>query len=229
MVDTVDDTAAETTVPTVALESPLATTTLTAPVSPRVMNSSPTTPTRPTGNLRSRTVTPVEPSSNASPVAEPSDLERYRMGYVAQYERHDYRAALHVFIAVPKAARRYRFETTPSSYLLGIAANSASKHIRASKRRRAASERFSQVPLAPVSTPDDEAHAARLVDQLMRAVDQLPDKLRIVFVLCQIEERDATEVGAILDLPSSTVRARLRAAREHLQRQDPWASAGENA
>jgi RNA polymerase sigma-70 factor, ECF subfamily len=133
-----------------------------------------------------------------------------------------------VFIAVPKAARRYRFETTPSSYLLGIAANCASKHIRASKRRRAASERFSQVPLAPVSTPDDEAHAARLVDQLMRAVDQLPDKLRIVFVLCQIEERDATEVGAILDLPSSTVRARLRAAREHLQRQDPWASAGEN-
>lgn len=94
MVDTVDDTAAETTVPTVALESPLATTTLTAPVSPRVMNSSPTTPTRPTGNLRSRTVTPVEPSSNASPVAEPSDLERYRIGYVAQYERHDYRAAL---------------------------------------------------------------------------------------------------------------------------------------
>lgn len=133
-----------------------------------------------------------------------------------------------VFIAVPKAARRYRFETTPSSYLLGIAANCASKHIRASKRRRAASERFSQVPLAPISTPDDEAHAARLIEQLMRAVDELPDKLRLVFVLCQIEERDATEVGAILELPSSTVRARLRAAREHLQSRDPWASAGEN-
>lgn len=133
-----------------------------------------------------------------------------------------------VFIAVPKAARRYRFETTPSSYLLGIAANCASKHIRASKRRRAASERFSQVPLAPPMAPDDEAHAAQLVERLMRAVDQLPDKLRLVFVLCQIEERDATEVGAILDLPSSTVRARLRAAREQLQQQDPWGSAGDN-
>lgn len=131
-----------------------------------------------------------------------------------------------VFIAVPKAARRYRFETTPSSYLLGIAANCASKHIRASKRRRAASERFSQVPLTPVTAPDDEAHALRLIEQLMRAVDRLPDKLRIVFVLCQIEERDATEVGAILDVPSSTVRTRLRLAREQLQRQDLWASAG---
>ena len=56
----------------------------------------------------------------------------------------------------------------------------------------------------------------------MRAIDELPDKLRIVFVLCQIEERDATEVGAILGIPSSTVRARLRAARERLQSQETW-------
>jgi RNA polymerase sigma-70 factor (ECF subfamily) len=108
--------------------------------------------------------------------------------------------------------------------LLGIAANCASKHIRASKRRRAANERLSQLPMSPVATPDDEAHAARLIEQLMRAVDQLPDKLRIVFVLCQIEERDATEVGAILTLPSSTVRSRLRAARERLQNQNTWVS-----
>lgn len=133
-----------------------------------------------------------------------------------------------VFIAVPKAARRFSFETTPSSYLLGIAANCASKHIRASKRRRAASERLSLVPPSPVATPDDEAHASRLIEQLMRAVDQLPDKLRIVFVLCQIEERDATEVGTILDIPPSTVRGRLRAARERLQSHNSWLSQEQN-
>lgn len=127
-----------------------------------------------------------------------------------------------VFIALPKAARNFRFETTASSYLLGVAAHSASKHIRAAKRRRAASERLARLPsTAPVS-PDEEAHAARLVARLMRAIDELPDKLRIVFVLCQIEERDATEVGAILGIPSSTVRARLRAARERLQSQETW-------
>jgi len=132
-----------------------------------------------------------------------------------------------VFIAVPSAARRFRFETTPSSYLLGIAAHRAKNHIRAAKRRRAASERLSLVPLAPVSRPDDDAHASRLVAHLMHAVDRLPDKLRLVFVLCQIEERDATEVGAILGVPPPTVRSRLSAAREQLQAANPWLSSEE--
>lgn len=134
-----------------------------------------------------------------------------------------------VFIALPRAARNYRFETSAISYLLGIAANRASTHIRSAKRRRAASERLASVPSSPTLGPDEELHASQLVQRLMQAVDQLPDKLRLVFVLCQIEERDATEVGEILGVPPATVRSRLSAARERIQVQNGWTSVKEIA
>jgi DNA-directed RNA polymerase specialized sigma24 family protein len=51
----------------------------------------------------------------------------------------------------------------------------------------------------------------------MRALDELPDKLRISFVLVQIEDRDASEVAALLGVPASTVRARVAAARSRLR------------
>lgn len=40
------------------------------------------------------TVEAAPPSASAPATAEPSDLERYHAGYAAQYERHDYGAAL---------------------------------------------------------------------------------------------------------------------------------------
>lgn len=201
--------------------------------------------------LRSRTtlqVLPAEQSSSAPPKAEDQVWQRVAEGDVLAlrdiYRAHhtsvrafalrllgDVQAAedlvQDVFLAVPKAARRFRFETSPVSYLLGIAANAAGKHIRAAKRRRAATERLAMNPSLTSRAPDEELHASRLIEQLMLAVDQLPNKLRIVFVLCQIEERDAAEVGAILGIPSSTVRARLRAARERIQAQNAWHSVKE--
>jgi RNA polymerase sigma-70 factor (ECF subfamily) len=125
-----------------------------------------------------------------------------------------------VFLALPSAASRYRGEGALSSYLLGIAARRVHKHVRAAARRRRATARLAAQPLEQGRTPEQELAAVQAVRRLMTALDTLPDKLRVAFVLCQIEERDATEVGAILRVPASTVRARLQSARQRLQRLD---------
>lgn len=125
-----------------------------------------------------------------------------------------------VFLALPGAASRFRGEGELSSYLLGIAARRVHKHVRAAARRRRATSRLAKQPLEQSRTPEQEFACAESVRRLMTALDTLPDKLRVAFVLCQIEERDATEVGMILQVPASTVRARLQSARQRLQRFD---------
>lgn len=47
-------------------------------------------------------------------------------------------------------------------------------------------------------------------------IDSLPDKLRIVLVLCAIEDMEASEVAAVLRIPTGTVRSRLHSARKQL-------------
>ncbi len=55
--------------------------------------------------------------------------------------------------------------------------------------------------------------------QVREALAALPESLREVLVLCEIEERDGPEVAEILDLPLGTVKSRLRRARAAFARE----------
>ena len=72
----------------------------------------------------------------------------------------------------------------------------------------------------PQASIDPEADAARAeMRRLMeRAIDDLPDRFRVVFVLRTIEQMTATDVAALLGLPEETVRTRFHRARTRLQK-----------
>ena len=53
--------------------------------------------------------------------------------------------------------------------------------------------------------------------RLWQAIDQLPEKLRVVIVLAAIEEQGVKPVAELLDLPEGTVKSRLFDARKKLQ------------
>src|SRR5204862_172892 len=57
---------------------------------------------------------------------------------------------------------------------------------------------------------------------LYRAMDELPEKLRIVVVLAGVEGYDTREVAALLGLPEGTVKSRLYAARKQLAERLRW-------
>jgi RNA polymerase sigma-70 factor, ECF subfamily len=58
--------------------------------------------------------------------------------------------------------------------------------------------------------------------ELWRAIDALPEKLRLVIVLASIEGHDVKEVATLLGLPQGTVKSRLFSARQRLKEQLQW-------
>jgi len=87
-------------------------------------------------------------------------------------------------------------------------------------RRRAARERHHEI--APVPTASDEVLARERADRLWCAIDALPDKLRVVIVLANIEEHDIAAVARLLGLPPGTIKSRLFLARQRLKEQLQW-------
>lgn len=75
-----------------------------------------------------------------------------------------------------------------------------------------AEERVAQGPL-----PDELSDQRRARERLDRILDQLPDDLRSVFVLFEIEGMTSPEIAAVTGLALGTVASRLRRAREQFR------------
>jgi RNA polymerase sigma-70 factor (ECF subfamily) len=83
-----------------------------------------------------------------------------------------------------------------------------------SDRRRSAREQH--VETADVPTAEDLALSRERSEQLWRAIDELPEKLRIVIVMGAIQGHDIRAIARVLDLPEGTVKSRLYLARKGL-------------
>lgn len=100
------------------------------------------------------------------------------------------------------------------AFLLAVAGRVASHARRADQRRRAAQQKLSEVP-PPPATPDPEHLTQNLQarDLLDRVLDYMPDEVRAVFVLFELEELSISEVAGLLEIPRGTVATRLRRGR----------------
>ena len=100
------------------------------------------------------------------------------------------------------------------SFLYGVALNVGARARRSLSRRReepleAASESAAHEPSAERLV--EMRQARRLLDRLL---DEMPEDLRVVFVLFELEEMSTGEIAALLEIPGGTVASRLRRARE---------------
>jgi len=121
------------------------------------------------------------------------------------------------FVALPRAIRGYRGESPLRSFLIGVAINHSRRHIRASARRRRATERMAAARETDVLDGAAAMDRARLARRLWRALDELPMDQRVAFVLCEVEQRTSAEVAAIVGAPEGTVRSRVFHARKRLR------------
>lgn len=90
-----------------------------------------------------------------------------------------------------------------------------------SDRRRSAREDALGISETAGSTEQDAVERERAA-HLWRAIDGLPEKLRVVIVLAAIEGHDIREVASLLDLPEGTVKSRLFLARKGLAESLRW-------
>jgi len=61
-----------------------------------------------------------------------------------------------------------------------------------------------------------DAHNRLYLERLRAEIERLPEKLRAVLLLSTVEDMDAAEVAAVLEIPAGTVRSRLHLARKRL-------------
>jgi RNA polymerase sigma-70 factor (ECF subfamily) len=86
-----------------------------------------------------------------------------------------------------------------------------------SERRRMARETAADLSPASEPSPVQSFVQRERAERLWRAIDTLPEKLRIVIVLAAIEEHEVREIAKLLRLPEGTVKSRLFLARQRLK------------
>jgi RNA polymerase sigma-70 factor (ECF subfamily) len=68
----------------------------------------------------------------------------------------------------------------------------------------------------PASDASEQAHFTALAEALL---GRLPEKLRVAFVLFELDGLSGDDIAALLEVPVGTVRSRLRLARETFRRE----------
>ncbi len=79
-------------------------------------------------------------------------------------------------------------------------------------------ETIPREPRAPQRSAEDRLVDAERAKEISAAVDQLPDRQRLVFTLCQVAEQSTSEVSQALGLSEATVRVHLFRAIRKLRR-----------
>lgn len=112
------------------------------------------------------------------------------------------------------------------SFLVGVATRVAS-HVRRSYHRREAAElRLSVNPHEATPNPEELTQRLEARTLLDRVLDTMPEELRAVFVLFELEELSIDQTASLLILPRGTVATRLRRAREVFHEQAKLVGAG---
>jgi RNA polymerase sigma-70 factor (ECF subfamily) len=101
------------------------------------------------------------------------------------------------------------------SFLFGTAMRVASETRRTLMRRRESPDDVTELELpSDAQHPDELLDRKRARETLARVLDAMPEELRTVFVLFELEEMSTAEVATTLGLATGTAASRLRRARE---------------
>jgi len=170
----------------------------------------------------------TEPS-DAELVAAVLGGERARFGVlVRRYNQRIYRAARAVlgddaeaedvvqeaYVRAYHALASFRGDAAFSTWLTRIAVNEAIARRRA--RARLADVTAEEVPMATERTPEREVGDAELARVIEREIDALPDGLREVLVMRDLEEMPTADAASVLGVSEEALRVRLHRARRAL-------------
>lgn len=122
-------------------------------------------------------------------------------------------AVQEVFVA---AARNLDAIEEERGYLFRACAFVAAHARRTMRRRREVmmDERRLDEQVDRSARPDESAETKQTREYLQSMLDRMPEDLREIFVLFELERFTTTEIAQALDVPPGTVASRLRRGRE---------------
>ena len=124
-----------------------------------------------------------------------------------------------VFIKALRALPKFRGDSTFYTWLYRIAINTAKNHLLAKGRKSVENvmeldEIESKEKLKEISTPERLLIGDELIKIISSAMNSLPEDLRMVIILREIEGLSYDEIAEQMDCPVGTVRSRIFRARE---------------
>ncbi len=122
--------------------------------------------------------------------------------------------AQEVFLTVYKNLGRFRFESQFTTWLYRITINKCKDHLRKIKIRSIFTSIKDEEEDFGYSTSPDEKDVAEIV---RKAIDQLPEKLKIPLLLKDIEGLSYQEIAESIQCEIGTVKSRIFRAREGLR------------
>ncbi|TDK26032.1 RNA polymerase sigma factor RpoE [Luteimonas aestuarii] len=131
------------------------------------------------------------------------------------------------FIRAYRAIGNFRGDAQFYTWLHRIAVNTAKNHLVASNRRPPGAdidvedaEQFDAgIRLRDSDTPERELMRQQLEQTVMRAVEALPEELRLAITLREVDGLSYEEIAQRMDCPIGTVRSRIFRAREAIDQE----------
>ena len=125
--------------------------------------------------------------------------------------------AQEAFLSAWKALPNFRGESQFSTWLYQLTTHAAIDLMRREKRQIAADDITEVSAADPAPSPQQQAEQSEQREIVRDAILQLAPEQREVVVLRFMEELSYEEIGAMLTLPSGTVKSRLNRARAQLK------------
>ena len=130
--------------------------------------------------------------------------------------------AQETFLRAYRAMGNFRGDAQFYTWLHRIAVNTAKNHLVAHNRRpptddidASDAEQFeSGIRLRDTDTPERELMRQELERTVMKAVEALPEELRVAITLREVDGLSYEEIAQKMDCPIGTVRSRIFRARE---------------
>jgi len=144
---------------------------------------------------------------------------------ILRHEEDAAEALQEAFLSAYRGLKNFKVESTFSTWLYRVATNAALMRYRRRREGHVSLEQ-SQSPNGdgePMAIPDwsaqplDELLDAETREVMGESVQRLPEDLRTVFLLRDVEELSNAQVADILDLTVAAVKSRLHRARKSLR------------
>ena len=126
-------------------------------------------------------------------------------------------AAQEAFLAAWKGLPNFRGDSQFSTWLYQLTTHAAIDLMRREKRQIAAADITEVSAADPAPSPQQQAEQSEQREIVRDAILQLAPEQREVVVLRFMEELSYEEIGAVLKLPSGTVKSRLNRAKAQLK------------
>jgi RNA polymerase sigma-70 factor (ECF subfamily) len=124
-----------------------------------------------------------------------------------------------VFFQVHKSAGSFRHRSKVSTWIYRIAVNRSLNVIRHNKRTRwIKSLAAEEIEEARGKEPDKLLEKKEMKDLIKAAVNALPEKQRVAFILNKYENLSPGEIAEILHISTNSVEVRIHRAKINLQK-----------